>query len=162
MFIENQTLTSLEIFIQVIEQPRMQNIRLKGEKIRGQRLRGSNKLGSRRSNYRCQLEQAKRTIIRFFKEKGLWGTEVFSRVESSEEIENRSILYFDVNKGEKLEIKDIQFTGLDRFTEKDLLKVIKPLKEDAWWKFLSKKLYKQEEFDEGVTNLMTHFSKKVM
>ena len=85
------------------------------------------------------------------------GNRSFFSGRDSEEIENRSILYFDVNKGEKLEIKDIQFIGLDRFTEKDLLKVIKPIKEDAWWKFLSKKLYKQEEFDEGVTNLMTHF-----
>ena len=83
-----------------------------------------------------------------------------TRVEDSEEIENRSILYFDVKKGKKLEIKDIQFIGLDRFTEKDLLKVIKPVKEDAWWKFLSKKLYKQEDFDEGVVNLITHFQEE--
>ena len=83
-----------------------------------------------------------------------------TRVEDSEEIENRSILYFDVKKGKKLEIKDIQFIGLDRFTEKDLLKVIKPVKEDAWWKFLSKKLYKQEDFDEGVVNLVTHFQEE--
>ena len=88
------------------------------------------------------------------------GTEVVTRVEDSEEIENRSILYFDVKKGKKLEIKDIQFIGLDRFTEKDLLKVIKPVKEDAWWKFLSKKLYKQEDFDEGVVNLVTHFQEE--
>ena len=108
----------------------------------------------------ANLVQAKRTIIRFFKEKGLWGTEVVTRVEDSEEIENRSILYFDVKKGKKLEIKDIQFIGLDRFTEKDLLKVIKPIKEDAWWKFLSKKLYKQEDFDEGVVNLITHFQEE--
>ena len=108
----------------------------------------------------ANLVQAKRTIIRYFKEKGLWGTEVVTRVEDSEEIENRSILYFDVKKGKKLEIKDIQFIGLDRFTEKDLLKVIKPIKEDAWWKFLSKKLYKQEDFDEGVANLITHFQEE--
>ena len=72
----------------------------------------------------------------------------------------RSDINFEVKKGDKLEIKDIQFIGLERFTEKDLLKVIKPIKEDAWWKFLSKKLYKQEDFDEGVTNLVTHFQEE--
>ncbi|MEC8140778.1 MAG: outer membrane protein assembly factor BamA [Bacteroidota bacterium] len=161
VFIENQSLTSLGILIQVAEQPRMLEYRIEGvKKSEADDLEDLISLVQGAAITDANLMQAKRTIIRFFKEKGLWGTEVVTRVEDSEEIENRSILYFDVKKGKKLEIKDIQFIGLDRFTEKDLLKVIKPIKEDAWWKFLSKKLYKQEDFDEGVVNLITHFQEE--
>ena len=161
VFIENQSLTSLGILIQVAEQPRMLEYRIEGvKKSEADDLEDLISLVQGAAITDANLVQAKRTIIRFFKEKGLWGTEVVTRVEESEEIENRSILYFDVKKGKKLEIKDIQFIGLDRFTEKDLLKVIKPIKEDAWWKFLSKKLYKQEDFDEGVVNLITHFQEE--
>ena len=161
VFIENQSLTSLGILIQVAEQPRMLEYRIEGvKKSEADDLEDLISLVQGAAITDANLVQAKRTIIRFFKEKGLWGTEVLTRVEDSEEIENRSILYFDVKKGKKLEIKDIQFIGLDRFTEKDLLKVIKPIKEDAWWKFLSKKLYKQEDFDEGVVNLITHFQEE--
>ncbi|MBK97862.1 MAG: outer membrane protein assembly factor BamA [Balneola sp.] len=161
VFIENQTLTSLGILIQVVEQPRMLEYRIEGvKKSEADDLEDLISLVQGAAITNANLVQAKRTIIRFFKEKGLWGTEVVTRIEVSEEIENRSILYFDVNKGKKLEIKDIQFIGLDRFTEKDLLKVIKPIKKDAWWKFFSKKLYKQEEFDEGVVNLITHFQEE--
>ena len=161
VFIENQSLTSLGILIQVVEQPRMLEYRIEGvKKSEADDLEDLISLVQGAAITDANLVQAKRTIIRFFKEKGLWGTEVVTRVEDSEEIENRSILYFDVKKGKKLEIKDIQFIGLDRFTEKDLLKVIKPVKEDAWWKFLSKKLYKQEDFDEGVVNLVTHFQEE--
>ena len=161
VFIENQSLTSLGILIQVAEQPRMLEYRIEGvKKSEADDLEDLISLVQGAAITDANLVQAKRTIIRFFKEKGLWGTEVVTRVEDSEEIENRSILYFDVKKGKKLEIKDIQFIGLDRFTEKDLLKVIKPIKEDAWWKFLSKKLYKQEDFDEGVVNLITHFQEE--
>ncbi len=161
VFIENQSLTSLGILIQVAEQPRMLEYRIEGvKKSEADDLEDLISLVQGAAITDANLIQAKRTIIRFFKEKGLWGTEVVTRIEDSEEIENRSILYFDVKKGKKLEIKDIQFFGLDRFTEKDLLKVIKPLKEDAWWKFLSKKLYKQEDFDEGVVNLITHFQEE--
>ena len=161
VFIENQSLTSLGILIQVVEQPRMLEYRIEGvKKSEADDLEDLISLVQGAAITDANLVQAKRTIIRFFKEKGLWGTEVVTRVEDSEEIENRSILYFDVKKGKKLEIKDIQFIGLDRFTEKDLLKVIKPIKEDAWWKFLSKKLYKQEDFDEGVANLITHFQEE--
>lgn len=161
VFIENQSLTSLGILIQVAEQPRMLEYRIEGvKKSEADDLEDLISLVQGAAITDANLVQAKRTIIRFFKEKGLWGTEVVTRIEDSEEIENRSILYFDVKKGKKLEIKDIQFIGLDRFTEKDLLKVIKPLKEDAWWKFLSKKLYKQEDFDEGVVNLITHFQEE--
>ena len=161
VFIENQSLTSLDILIQVVEQPRMLEYKIEGvKKSEARDLEDLISLVQGAAITDASLEQAKRTIIRFFKEKGLWGTEVVTRVEASDEIENRSILYFEVKKGEKLEIKDIQFIGLERFTEKDLLKVIKPIKEDAWWKFLSKKLYKQEDFDEGVTNLLTHFQEE--
>ena len=161
VFIENQSLTSLGILIQVAEQPRMLEYRIEGvKKSEADDLEDLISLVQGAAITDANLVQAKRTIIRFFKEKGLWGTEVVTRIEDSEEIENRSILYFDVKKGKKLEIKDIQFIGLDRFTEKDLLKVIKPIKEDAWWKFLSKKLYKQEDFDEGVVNLITHFQEE--
>ena len=161
VFIENRSLTSLGILIQVVEQPRMLEYRIEGvKKSEADDLEDLISLVQGAAITDANLVQAKRTIIRFFKEKGLWGTEVVTRVEDSEEIENRSILYFDVKKGKKLEIKDIQFIGLDRFTEKDLLKVIKPIKEDAWWKFLSKKLYKQEDFDEGVVNLITHFQEE--
>ncbi|MBU94044.1 MAG: outer membrane protein assembly factor BamA [Balneola sp.] len=161
VFIENQSLTSLGILIQVVEQPRMLEYRVEGvKKSEADDLENLISLVQGAAITDANLVQAKRTIIRFFKEKGLWGTEVVTRVEDSEEIENRSILYFDVKKGKKLEIKHIQFIGLDRFTEKDLLKVIKPIKEDAWWKFLSKKLYKQEDFDEGVINLITHFQEE--
>ena len=161
VFIENRSLTSLGILIQVVEQPRMLEYRIEGvKKSEADDLKDLISLVQGAAITDANLVQAKRTIIRFFKEKGLWGTEVVTRVEDSEEIENRSILYFDVKKGKKLEIKDIQFIGLDRFTEKDLLKVIKPIKEDAWWKFLSKKLYKQEDFDEGVVNLITHFQEE--
>lgn len=161
VFIENQSFTSLGILIQVVEQPRMLEYRIEGvKKSEADDLEDLISLVQGAAITDANLVQAKRTIIRFFKEKGLWGTEVVTRVEDSEEIENRSILYFDVKKGKKLEIKDIQFIGLDRFTEKDLLKVIKPIKEDAWWKFLSKKLYKQEDFDEGVVNLITHFQEE--
>ena len=161
VFIENRSLTSLGILIQVVEQPRMLEYRIEGvKKSEADDLEDLISLVQGAAITDANLVQAKRTIIRFFKEKGLWGTEVVTRVEDSEEIENRSILYFDVKKGKKLEIKDIQFIGLERFTEKDLMKVIKPIKEDAWWKFLSKKLYKQEDFDEGVVNLITHFQEE--
>tara|TARA_B100000575_G_C23142164_1_gene665065 strand:- start:4080 stop:6530 length:2451 start_codon:yes stop_codon:yes gene_type:complete len=161
VFIENQSLTSLGILIKVVEQPRMLEYKIEGvKKSEADDLEDLISLVQGAAITDANLVQAKRTIIRFFKEKGLWGTGVETRVEASEEIENRSILYFDVKKGDKLEIKDIQFIGLDRFTEKDLLKVIKPIKEDAWWKFLSKKLYKQEDFDEGVVNLIAHFQEE--
>ncbi|MEL0010923.1 MAG: POTRA domain-containing protein, partial [Bacteroidota bacterium] len=148
VYIENQTLTSLTIRIVVIEQPRMLEYKIEGvKKSESRDLEDLISLVQGAAITDASLEQAKRTINRFFREKGFWGTKVTTRTEASDEIENRSILYFNVEKGEKLEIKDIRFDGAELFTEKQLLKVIKPVKEDAWWKFLSKKLYKKEDFD---------------
>ena len=103
VFIENRSLTSLGILIQVVEQPRMLEYRIEGvKKSEADDLKDLISLVQGAAITDANLVQAKRTIIRFFKEKGLWGTEVVTRVEDSEEIENRSILYFDVKKREEI------------------------------------------------------------
>ncbi len=87
VFIENQSLTSLGILIQVVEQPRMLEYRIEGvKKSEADDLEDLINLVQGAAITDANLVQAKRTIIRFFKEKGLWGTEVVTRVEDSEEI----------------------------------------------------------------------------
>ena len=83
VFIENQSLTSLDILIQVVEQPRMLEYKIEGvKKSEARDLEDLISLVQGAAITDASLEQAKRTIIRFFKEKGLWGTEVATRVEA--------------------------------------------------------------------------------
>lgn len=154
IFITDQTGTNISLLIRVTEQPRMQEFKLEGIKRSERRdLDDEITLVGGIAITDANKAQAIATIKRFFREKGFWFTEVSTRVEPGE-VENRSILYFDIDKGKKLEIKDIQFEGADAFSNRKLLKTVKPLKEDARWKIFSKKVFKQEDFEEGKANLI--------
>lgn len=157
VFITEQTTTGLRLVIEVTEQPRMLEYKIEGVKRSERRdLKKEITLLAGTAITDANVAQAKSTIQRFFREKGLWFTEVEVEVEPSE-IENRSVLTFNVKKGKKLEVKDIIFNGGESFSDRKLRKKIKPLKEDAPWKFLSKKTFKEENFIEGKEKLLTFY-----
>ncbi|RNC79521.1 MAG: outer membrane protein assembly factor BamA [Balneola sp.] len=158
VFISEKTTTGVRLVIEVTEQPRMLEYKIEGVKRTERRdLKKQILLLPGTAITESNIEQAKRAIDKFYREKGLWFTEVEARVEPSDKVENRSILIFDVKRGKKLEIKDIQFPEVEAFSERKLTKTVKPLKEDRWWKFLSKKTFKQEDFEEGREKLLTFY-----
>lgn len=159
IFITEKSLTGVSLLIQVQEQPRLLEYKLEGIKRSERRdLKDEIYLVPGTAITEANIEQTKSTIKRFFREKGFWFTEVETRVDPSE-AENRSILVFEISKGKRLEVKDIIFEGADAFSNRILLKNIKPLKEDARWKIFGKKTYKQEDFDEGKAKLLTLYRK---
>ncbi len=157
VFIASKTTTTISLVIEVTEQPRMLKYEIKGVKRSERRdLRDQIRLLAGTAITDANIAQAKKTIDKFYKEKGLWFTEIETSRRPSE-VENRSILVFEVKRGKKLEVKDIQFRGADSFSERKLRKKIKPLKEDAWWKFLGKKTFKEEDFEEGKEKVLTFY-----
>tara|TARA_R110000868_G_scaffold410693_4_gene699777 strand:+ start:1846 stop:4335 length:2490 start_codon:yes stop_codon:yes gene_type:complete len=157
VFITEKTLTGLRIIIDVTEQPRMFEYKIEGVKRSERRdLKKEISLVAGIAITEANIAQAKSKIYKFYKEKGLWFTEVETEVLPSK-VENRSTLIFNVKRGKKLEVKDIQFKGAEAFSDRKLRKKMKPLKEDAWWKFLSKKTFKQEDFEEGTEKVLTYY-----
>lgn len=160
VFITEQTATGVHLLIRVQEQPRLLEYKIEGIKRSERRdLKDEIILIPGTAITEANVEQTKSTIRRFFRDKGFWFTSVDTRVDPSE-TENRSILVFEVDKGARLEVKDIIFEGADAFSNRTLLKNIKPLKEDAPWKIFGKKVYKEEDFEEGQEKLMALYRKK--
>lgn len=160
VFITEQTATGVHLLIRVQEQPRLLEYKIEGIKRSERRdLKDEIILIPGTAITDANVEQTKSTIRRFFRDKGFWFTSVDTRVDPSE-TENRSILVFEVDKGARLEVKDIIFEGADAFSNRTLLKNIKPLKEDAPWKIFGKKVYKEEDFEEGQDKLLALYRKK--
>ncbi len=157
VFISEKTLTGIRLIIEVTEQPRMYEYKIEGVKKSERRdLRKEISLLAGTAITEANIAQAKNKIYKFYKEKGLWFTEVETKVVPSK-VENRSNLILMVKRGKKLEVKDIQFVGADSFSDRKLKRKIKPLKEDARWKFLSKKVFKEEDFEEGKEKVLTFY-----
>lgn len=145
--------------ISLQEQPRLQAYELRGIK------------SSQRSDLRDRImlqpgfavteaaqAQAVNTINRFFKQKGYWFTRVEVSTSQVDTVTNRVDLIFDIDAGERLEIKDITFSGNDSFSDKTLRKELDAIKEDKWWKFFSKKLFKEEDFETAQANLENFYT----
>ena len=160
ILISGKTATTLDLVIEVTEQPRLIKFDIKGVK-RSQRrdLRDEINISPGGAITDATKAQAANTIKRFYKEKGYWGTTVSSEVIPSEELANRANLVFTINPGKRLEIKKIEFIGNEEFSDRKLIKKLKPLKLDKRWKFLSKKVFKKEDFEEGKNNVLSHYRK---
>ncbi len=101
--------------------------------------------------------QGVNTIQRYFKNEGHWGTTVDVRTGEVDTVRNTVILYFDVNPGERLEVKDIDFRGNEAFGDGDLQDALGEIKEDKWWKFFSKKTITEEKLETAKQNLETFY-----
>lgn len=154
--------TTEGIYLQVCvqEQPRLQSYEIRGVK-RSQRsdLQERLTLLPGFAVTKSSKVQAVNTIKRFYKEKGYWFTKVEAVEGEVDTVRNRVKLYFDVEPGERLEIKDISFNGNDKFSDRTLQKSLGSVNEDKWWKFFSKKVYKEEEYETAQDNLRAFYGK---
>ena len=158
IYVTERTTSGIRFLIEVQEQPRIFEYRLENIK-RSQRrdLEDLIVLTPGTVITDAAIGQAKNTIRRFYKEKGYWFTEIETRTEDVEEVEDRVRLIFNIIPGERLEVKDIDFYGNDEFSDRKLRKKIKPLKEDAWWKIFGKKVFKEEDFIEGKDKVLNFY-----
>ena len=155
IYITDRTSATISFLIEVEEQPRVFDFTL--ENIKRSERRDLEELlviTPGRVITDAAIGQAKNTIKRFFRDKGFWYTEVETRREEVEDTPDRVRLVFDIDKGKRLEVKDIEFNGNESFSDRELRKNIKPLKEDAWWKIFGKKTFEEEEFEEGKEKIL--------
>lgn len=144
--------------IRVQEQPRLQNFELKGIN-RSERtdIRERLNLLNGFAVTKASKVQATNTIKRYYKQEGHWFTKVDVSTGQVDTVRNRVKLIFDIDPGEKLEVKEVSFKGNDKFSDKTLTKSLGTFSEDRWWKFFSKQLYKEEEFETALNNLRNFY-----
>lgn len=146
------------INIVVEEEPRLQRYELRGIK-RSQRrdlreqlnlLRGFAVTNSIR-------EQALITIRRFYREKGYWGTEIEIHEEISDDERNRLTLVFEIDAGDRTKVREFNFQGNEEFSDRKLRKEFDTIKQDRWWRLFKRHVYTQEEYQEGIENVLQFY-----
>ncbi len=160
VYISNQTTSEISLTIKVVEKPGIIEYKIEGVK-RSQRrdLEDLIKITPGVAITEALIAKAEATIIRFYKGKGYWYTEVNTKIQPAQDLKNRARVIFNIDAGVRLEIKDIKFNGNEAYSDRKLTKKMKPLKEDKWWKFLSKKVYKKDDFEEGKQNVLAYYRK---
>lgn len=151
----------IRLKIVVQEQPRLEKYELHGIKnSQKDDLREEITLLKGYAVTESSLAQAKNTIKRYYNKEGYWDTSIEISESKTDTVRNRITVRFDIDPGEKLEIKDISFDGNKRFSDKELTKALGEIKEDRWWKFFSKKLFKEEDFETAKENLKSFYGER--
>jgi len=96
-----------------------------------------------------------REILSLYKEKGFLLTKV-TTLKSERDSLNRVSLFFQIEEGEKVRIKRIEFFGNKNLSAKALKKVMKN-KEKRWYR---KGFFDEEEFKEDLTRIINLYKEK--
>jgi outer membrane protein insertion porin family len=151
-------LNGVNIEIQVQEQPRLAGFNLEGGK-RSQRrdLREELNLINGFAVTNSIRQQAIKTINRYYSEKGYWNTRVEIEEELTNDERNRVTLTFNIEPGERIKVREINFSGVEEFSEKKIRKEFDTIKQDRWWRLFKRHVYTEEDFEEGTQNILQFY-----
>ncbi|MEX0771368.1 MAG: outer membrane protein assembly factor BamA [Balneolaceae bacterium] len=153
-----QVAGGLHVEIIVQEQPRLERYILEGIKRSDRRdLRDRLNLISGFAVKNSDRAQAVNTIRRYFREEGYWNTTVEIEEERTDDLRNRVTLTFNIDPGERIKVRRIQFIGNENFRERKLKRQLDTIKEDTWWRIFKKHVFTREDFEEAKQNLIDFY-----
>ena len=145
--------------IKITERPRMSGYSFTGvKKSEDKEIR--DRLGLKRGNeFSDYVSKTCCDIIRrFYAEKGFLKCEVTPEVRKDTIIKNAIRVVFNVNKGDKVRIKTINFYGNDHVKEFKLAKAMKNTKSNKIYNFFKSKKFKEKEYVTDRKEVLTPFN----
>ena len=97
-------------------------------------------------------------IKRYYKEKGYLQCEVDTQVQKDTMIRSAIRVNFDVKKGNKVRIKDINFIGNEDVSEYKLSKAMKETHSNKWYNFFKSKKFKEKEYQTDRKTVLEAFN----
>ncbi len=145
--------------IKITERPRMSGYSFTGvKKSEDKEIR--DRLGLKRGNeFSDYVSKTCCDIIkRFYAEKGFLKCEVTPEVRKDTIIKNAIRVVFNVNKGDKVRIKTINFYGNDHVKDFKLAKAMKNTKSNKIYNFFKSKKFKEKEYATDRKEVLTPFN----
>ena len=145
--------------IKIVERPRVSRWTFTGVKT-GERKELEERLNLKRggefSDYVAKT--ASDIIIRYYKEKGFLLTEVDVQTKKDTVVKSAIRVNFAVDRGQKVKIKKITFTGNDHVKESKLARSMKKTKDMRLLNFFSSKKFNEKEYANDKRNLISAFN----
>ncbi|MCH8547265.1 MAG: outer membrane protein assembly factor BamA [Balneolaceae bacterium] len=148
----------VKLTIRVEEQPRLQRYEITGVRRSHRRdLRERLNLLSGFAVTNSVRTQALNTIKRYYREEGYWNTEIEIIEEITDEAANRVTLTFNIDPGERIKVREIEFEGNETFSDRRLRREFSTIKRDRWWRIFKRHVFTQDEYEEGIENVMQFY-----
>ena len=145
--------------VSIIERPRVSKWTFSGVKS-GEQKELMDRLNLRRGGEFSEYVAATATgiIKRYYKEKGFHNVEVDVNTKRDSVIRSAIRVQFAVDRGEKVKIKTITFSGADDVKESKLVRSMKKTRDSRFQNFFSSKKYNESEYDNDKRAMLSVFS----
>ncbi|MCR5548985.1 MAG: outer membrane protein assembly factor BamA [Bacteroidales bacterium] len=150
---------SLYLVIRIKERPRVSRWTFSGVKS-GEKKDLQERLNLRRGGeFSEYVESTSASIIkRYYAEKGFINCKVEAQVKRDSVIKNAIRVNFDVDRGEKIRIKDINFIGNDNVKDFKLARSMKKTKSNKIYNLFSSKKFNEKEFINDKKSVISAFN----
>lgn len=102
----------------------------------------------------------KSIINKYLLDKGFFYTSIDFKSKKDPNQENSVILQVNINKGERVKVREITFTGNKEFEQKKLKKMLKKTKEQAFYKVFGSGKFNKEKFEEDKLKIISKLQEK--
>ena len=145
--------------ISIKERPRVSRWTFSGVKS-GEKKDLQERLNLRRGGeFSDYVEKTTGDIIkRYYAEKGFLNCTVDAQVKRDSVVKNAIRVNFDVNKGEKIRIKDINFIGNENVSDYKIAKAMKKTKSNKIYNFFHSKKFDQKEYPNDKRSALSAFN----
>lgn len=151
---------SIWLRIDIQERPRVSRWTYSGIKS-GERKDIEERLKLRRGGeFSDYVEKSSIDIIkRYYKEKGFMNVDVHTQVTKDTVVRNAIRVNFDIDKGQKVKVRDIHFNGHGSdLTEYKLSRSMKKTKAKKWYNFFNSKKFNEKEFENDKKGLISAYN----
>lgn len=148
--------------IEVVERPRLSGFEFEGIS-KSQKTDISEKLGDKagKSIINDNLYNTTRsTITKYLYEKGFFYTTVDFKTKQDPNQANSEILQVIINKGRRVKVQKIDFTGNKEFTSAKLRKYLKKTKQRAFYKVFGSGKFNKEKYEEDKLTFVAKLHEK--
>ena len=160
-YAKNITEKSITLEIEIEELPTLNEVKINGiKKNKIQNILKETELDKGKKLSESFLTNTKNYIVNKFKKEGYLNTKINIRnLEDSTQVNTLNLL-INIDKGERVKIRDINFKGNEKFKGKSLVSKLKNIKEKKFYRFWKKSKYIPDEFTEDKENLIDFFKEK--
>ncbi|MBO5419751.1 MAG: BamA/TamA family outer membrane protein [Bacteroidales bacterium] len=145
--------------ISIIERPRVSRWTFSGVKS-GEQKELQDRLNLRRGGEFSEYVSKTATDIikRYYKEKGFYNVEVDVKTKRDTMVRSAIRVNFDVDRGEKVKIKTITYTGNNNVKEGKLVKAMKKTRDARFRNFFSSKKFNENEYENDKRAMLSTFN----
>ncbi len=147
--------------IHLTERPRLSKYSIKGlNKSQTNNIRDEISLKRNQIITEDLVNSTRREIEAYFFEKGYYGVEIDFKKEPDAEKPNYEVLRIDIQRGKKIKVQDVVFTGNASIEDKQLRKLIKPKRKYRKINIFASSKFVQDVFDETRPEVMKLYNSK--